>query len=119
MGYIFRKEGFAQIRCAPCIGLEEGSHDQMVDLRSWLKLVEIDSDIEEITIPNERPHYRFKNKEGKEIIIAYVFGYIIAKDPKDFDLAASDERISCTSKVLQDYTDHLNDLQTRIRNEEN
>ncbi len=119
MGYIFRKEGIAQIRGTPCIGLEEGAHDQMVNLRNWLKLVEIDSDLEEITIPNERPHYRFKNKEGKEIIIPYVFGYIIAKNYQDLDFVVSDDRISCISKILQEYTDHLNDLEARISNEQN
>ena len=72
----------------------------MVHLRSWLDLVEKDSSLEEVIIPDERPHYRFKNSKGKEIVIVYYFGYIIPQNTKDFEV----------SEIMQDYVNHLNEL---------
>jgi|GEM_PF-5480079 len=100
MAYILKEGGFPTIPGLPAIALEGGAHDQMVHLKSWIALVEQDSALEEISLPDERPHYKFKNEEGKEIIIVYYFGYIIPKNTEDLEV----------SDIMQDYTNHLNEL---------
>lgn len=104
MAYILKVNGFPVIPGLPAIALEEGAYDQTINLTDWLRLVEIDESLEEVIIPEERPHYRFRNKKNEEIIIAYYFGYIVPQDSRNQN----------PEEIMQEYADHLNELNKRV-----
>lgn len=76
----------------------------MVNLKDWLRLVEIDGDLEEIKIPDERPNYQFRNRKKEEITLAYYFGYIVPRG----------EISSKTEELMKEYAEHLNEQELRM-----